>query len=125
MFLGLFLFCGLWAGAADLGLKYYDSSTKKYRPAEVFEKEGVTLSKSCLKSGKMKCQAWDAVLNRRTPTPTPGVGVIGNPAARYCHDHNANNRIVLDAKKNEYDYCVFSDGSMIDSWSLYYKHFKK
>nr|BFD57967.1 hypothetical protein CKG001_00740 [Bdellovibrio sp. CKG001] len=111
--------------AADLGLRYYDSIKKTYKPLQVIEKDGVTISKSCLKSGKMKCQAWDAVLNKKALTPTPGVGVVGNPAARYCHDYNANNLIVLDAKKNEYDYCVFSDGSMIDSWSLYYKHFKK
>lgn len=122
---GVIQFSGVFAQAADLGLKYYDSSTKVYKPIQVIEKDGVTISKDCLKSGKMKCQAWDAVLNKKALTPTPGVGVVGNPAARYCHDYNANNLIVLDAKKNEYDYCVFSDGSMIDSWSLYYKHFRK
>lgn len=125
MFLGLLVLCSSPAWAVNLGLKYYDSRAKAYKSLAVIEKDGVTISQACFKSGKLRCQAWDAVLNKKALTRTPGVGVVGNPAARYCHDHNANNRIVLDRKKNEYDYCLFSDGSMIDSWSLYYKHYKK
>lgn len=110
--------------AAELTLDLYNSDKKSYQRIAITEVEGVKISKNCLKSGKMHCAAWKAVGQKAALTPTPGVGTVGNPAARYCHAHNANNRILLDAKKREYDYCVFSDGSMVDAWSLYNKHFQ-
>lgn len=125
MFISLVFLCHATAIGGELDFKLFDAAKKSYRTVTMIERDGVTISKGCLKSGKMKCQAWAAVSKKIARAATPGVGVVGNPAARYCFDHNANNRILLDSKKREYDYCVFGDGSMIDSWSLFYKHFGK
>lgn len=48
---------------------------------------------------------------------------VGNIGANYCWDVGAKNRILLDSKNNQYDFCVFDDGSMIDAWNLYTKHY--
>ncbi len=48
---------------------------------------------------------------------------VGNMGANYCWDVGAKNRILLDSKNNQYDFCVFDDGSMIDAWNLYSKHY--
>ncbi|MFV3407676.1 DUF333 domain-containing protein [Bdellovibrio bacteriovorus] len=114
------------AGAAPVRkLKMFTPETKKYVVVSVLDYQGLTLSESCLKNGKMNCDAWKAAQTKLDVAKTPNVGVIGNPAARYCLSHKALNRILLDAKKAEYDYCVFPDGSVIDSWTLYNKHFSK
>ncbi|UXR65666.1 DUF333 domain-containing protein [Bdellovibrio bacteriovorus] len=116
---------GVSAWATDVTLKSYDSTKKVYISVPIIERDGVKISKNCLKSGKMQCEAWAAVGKKLTLTPTPGVGFVGNPAARYCHEHKAANHILRDEKQREFDYCVFADGSMIDSWTLFNKHFKK
>lgn len=101
----------------------YSSETKKYLNVTVMDYQGFTISQSCLKEGKMSCEAWKAAQKKVEPVATPGVGVIGNPAARYCQAQKSLNRILLDSKEREFDYCEFTDGSVIDAWSLYNKHF--
>lgn len=125
--LGLSVMAGVAFASADsaMTLKVYNDKKKSYEVVSTVEFADVRISKSCKKSGKMNCQAWSAVESRRPLTGPAGVGVVGNPAARYCLDHKASNRILLDEKKREYDYCVFADGSMVDAWSLYNKHYGK
>lgn len=54
--------------------------------------------------------------------PTLG---IGHPAAQYCQLVGGKNIILTDSKRNQIDYCLFSDESMVDAWDLYYKHHPK
>lgn len=106
---------------ADTGtFKTFSDGTKKYQIVKTFDVEGVTISQGCKVKGKMSCEAWSAVINKRAPASSSGV--LGNPAAKYCGEYNAFNRIFLDAKGREFDFCVFKDNSSIDAWSLYYKH---
>ncbi|WP_347358785.1 DUF333 domain-containing protein [Bdellovibrio sp.] len=104
-------------------LKLYSHTKKKYEVIAVISHQGLTLSANCQKNGKMNCDAWKAAQKKMAREETPDVGVIGNPAARYCLTQNALNRILKDEQGREYDYCVFPDGSAIDSWSLFNKHF--
>lgn len=102
----------------------YSTDKKKYELVKVMDHQGVILSENCQKKGKMDCVAWKAVQNKVALQETPGVGVIGNPAARYCLSQKSVNRILLDEKGKEYDFCVFPDGSLVDAWSLFNKHFE-
>ncbi|MDG0817302.1 DUF333 domain-containing protein [Bdellovibrio svalbardensis] len=108
--------------AATTELRMFSADKKKYDTVRVTEYQGVKISESCVKAGKANCQAWTAVQNKIPQTPPP-TAVLGNPAAHYCLDQKANNRILIDEKKREFDFCVFADGSVIDSWSLFNKHF--
>lgn len=49
--------------------------------------------------------------------------LAGNPGANYCWDLGAKNRILKDDQNNQYDFCVFEDGSMVDAWNLYEAHY--
>ncbi|AFX99790.1 hypothetical protein Bdt_0078 [Bdellovibrio bacteriovorus str. Tiberius] len=104
-------------------LKLFNEDKKKYEVVTVIEYQGLTLSSTCQKNGKMNCDAWKAVQKKVARQETANVGVVGNPAARYCLAQNSLNRILKDQQGREYDYCVFPDGSAIDSWSLFNKHF--
>ncbi|MEK2643743.1 DUF333 domain-containing protein [Bdellovibrio sp. BCCA] len=108
--------------AASLKLEMYSSEKKKYETVSVIDLQEFKISKNCIKSGKPSCQAWDAT-SKKSKTDLTGPA-LGNPAARYCLEMGANNRILMDEKKREFDYCIFADGSMIDAWSLYNKHHK-
>ncbi|KHD88562.1 MAG: hypothetical protein OM95_08645 [Bdellovibrio sp. ArHS] len=110
------------AYAENISLKMYSSKTKKYEEVKIFTQDGLKISSNCIKKGKPDCEALRVGLGSAKEKPQGPV--LGNPAARYCAAFNAGNRILKDEKNNEYDYCVFSDGSMIDSWSLYYRHHK-
>jgi putative hemolysin len=46
-----------------------------------------------------------------------------HPASNYCNEIGGKNLIAIDYKKSESSFCRFSDGSMVDSWSLYHKLF--
>lgn len=104
-------------------LQLFSKEKNKYETVALVDYQGVKISKSCLKSSQMQCQAWGAVL-KKVEKQAPPSRVAGNPAARYCLANNANNRILVDSQKHEFDYCVFSDGSMIDAWTLFNKHHK-
>ncbi len=116
-----FVTCSL-SQAAPLEFRMYSADKKTYQTIQVTEFNGVKISASCIKNGKANCNAWNAVQNKVALSPS-GARVVGNPAAHYCLAQKSNNRIFLDQKNREYDYCVFSDGSAIDSWTLYNKHY--
>ena len=82
-------------------------------------------STSCLKSGKPSCEAWKVFSGKAKTETESKIPLAGDPAAKYCWDVGAKNRILKSADNKQYDYCVFNDGSMIDAWDLYYRHFPK
>lgn len=83
---------------------------------------GVQISDSCVKKKEKQpsCQAYRALL-KRVSSKKPDVPLAGHPAAFYCGSAGGLNRIVKDSKNNEFDFCEFKDGSMINSWHLYNK----
>ncbi|QDK38016.1 DUF333 domain-containing protein [Bdellovibrio sp. NC01] len=109
---------------AQTSLNYYEN--EKYREVKISEYQGAKIGADCIKSGKPSCQAWTAYTGKpATESTKPNTTLAGNPAAQYCWDLKAKNRILKEKDGKQYDYCVFEDGSMIDSWTLYYKHFPK
>jgi hypothetical protein len=93
----------------------------KYESVKVQEHEGFHLSEACFKTKTPKCQAWEATQKKVTASKSK-IPLEGNPAARFCLDHEGLNRILIDKSNKQYDYCLFKDGSMVDAWDLYY-HF--
>jgi putative hemolysin len=84
--------------------------------------DGIHYSGDCLKTTKIKCDAFEATKSKVTAS-SPKSGTVGHPAARYCHDKGGANRILTSKENKQYDYCIFKDGSLVDSWELFYKHY--
>ena len=48
-----------------------------------------------------------------------GSAVGGDPAYEYCLKKGGTDLTFLDGKRNEEGFCQFSDGGLIDDWTLY------
>ncbi len=123
MVLGCILVFSVSSAHADQTLKYFNND--KYSDVKIKTYEKANLTESCFKGGKPNCKAW-TTFNAKAKTPTKNpTPLAGNPAALYCWDVGAKNRILKAQNGDQYDFCVFDDNSMVDSWDLYYKHFPK
>lgn len=109
------------SGSYALNLKLYEK--EKYKDVAITEFQGAKISSSCIKKDKADCKAWTAFTGKPAKRSKAVKELLGNPAALYCADLKSMNRILKDDTGNQYDYCVFDDGSMVDSWSIYNKHF--
>lgn len=108
---------------AQTSLKLFEN--EKYKDIKISEFQKAHLGSDCLKSGKPNCQAWTVYSGKAKSTTKANTPLAGDPAARYCWDVGAKNRILKSPENKEYDYCVFDDNSMVDAWDLYYKHFPR
>jgi len=106
---------------ADFTLKYFNN--EKYEQIKMTEIQKAQFSASCLKNGKPSCEAWKVFSGKPKVETKSKVPLAGDPAAKYCWDVGSKNRILKSSDNKQYDYCVFADGSMVDAWDLYYKHF--
>lgn len=111
------------AWATDTSLRYYNNG--KYEQIKMTEIQKAHISSSCIKNGKPSCEAWKVLSGKPKPESESKIPLAGDPAAKYCWDVGAKNRILKSSDNKQYDYCVFADGSMIDAWDLYYKHFPR
>lgn len=93
---------------------YQVFKTKKFEKLE--------LSESCFKSAKPKCQAYEfaQIKPKDLSIKAPG---MNNKSAIHCEAVGGRNLLALDNKNNQYNFCRFADGSMVNSWSMNYKHF--
>lgn len=105
--------------AAPQKLKYYVNG--KYSIVEVAKVNSVKVNAFCIKNPS--CEALKIVNGKPFKVRENNIALAGNPGANYCWDVGAKNRILKDAKGNEYDFCVFTDGSMADAWNLFAKHY--
>lgn len=105
-----------------LGESYTMSLPNKKLKIETTSISGVEVSATCfIKKGKTHpCEAYSA-LKKVVKAKNSDVPLAGHPAAFYCGSAGGLNRILKDSKNNEYDFCEFKDGSMINSWHLYKK----
>lgn len=97
--------------------KYIKFKTKKY--------EGLELDMSCFtKSIKPVCKAYEFSQIRPKNLKIKNEA-MNNFAALTCESVFGSNLLALDFQRNDYNFCRFDDGSMVNSWSLFYKHFPK
>ncbi len=122
MFLKLVIILNSLAYAYPSQLKVWKDD--KYVQVVIKEHAGLHLSDTCLKKSPVVCEAFSATKVATKPSLAK-TGTAGHPASRYCHDKNGSVRILISEDNKQYDYCLFKDGSMVDSWDLYYKHFPK
>ena len=92
---------------------------KGYDKVKLTVIDKVSVNDTCVKN--KKCAALVAAATKKTLPPTEGLA--GNPASNYCVEQKGVPRILKDEKRNEYDFCLFKDGSLVDSWELYTKHY--
>lgn len=94
----------------------------KYHIFKTKEFEKIELTEGCLKSATPKCQAYEfaQIKPKNLSVKYPG---FNNFSAIHCDAVGGKNLLALDDKNNHYNFCRFDDGSMANSWSMYYKHF--
>ncbi|NUN05089.1 MAG: DUF333 domain-containing protein [Bdellovibrio sp.] len=105
--------------SAGAEFKYYVNG--QYKSIVIVKIDGLNFNSSCLK--ETSCKALRISRGVAFKIHETNSSLAGNPGANYCWDVGAKNRILKDSKNNEYDFCVFDDGSMIDAWNLYAKHY--
>lgn len=96
--------------------KYLKFTTKKFQDLE--------LDMSCFKTKTPKCEAFE-FSEIKPKSLIMKNEALNNLAAIFCEAVHGRNLLALDRGRNEYNFCRFQDGSMVNSWSLYYKHFPK
>ncbi len=85
--------------------------------------EKLELTESCFKkSAKPKCMAYEfsQIRPKKLEMKAPG---MNNMSAIHCDEVGGRNLLALDNKNNQYNFCRFDDGSMVNSWSMHYKFF--
>jgi hypothetical protein len=100
------------------------SEGEKYVNVKIKEHKNIHYNDICFKGPTIKCEAFEAT-KIKIELSESKTGFVGHPAARYCHDRKAMVRILIAEDKKQYDFCLFKDGSMVDAWELFYKHFPK
>lgn len=93
---------------------YQVFKTKKFEKLEI--------SESCFKKDKPQCEAYSfsQIKPKDLSIKVPG---LNNKSAIHCEAVGGRNLLALDNKGNQYNFCRFSDSSMVNSWSMHYKHF--
>lgn len=90
-----------------------------YKALKTVEIDELILSSDCIiKGSKPTCLAYKASGN---PLAGKEVKFNGNPASDLCTNIEGQNLIALNSLQQEFNFCEFKDGSMVNSWSLYYK----
>ncbi|WII73879.1 DUF333 domain-containing protein [Bdellovibrio sp. 22V] len=108
-----------FAANSEMTLRYYVNNA--YTQVKTQKVDQVRVNDVCVT--KKNCKALTAVKSKPfkiQPTKAP---FVGNPGANYCWDAGAKNRVLKDQSNNQYDFCVFDDGSMVDAWDLYKAHY--
>jgi putative hemolysin len=105
--------------AETIDLKYL--SNGKYLDVKIVKIGKSKVSIDC--QANTACTALKVANGKAFKIQLTSAPFVGNPGANYCWDIGAKNRILKDEKNNQYDFCVFEDGSMIDAWNLYSKHY--
>lgn len=76
--------------------------------------QGLKVNQKCIDLND-KCMA---LLSTKIKLIVKQTKIAGHPASKVCQAKGGYSIILKDNKKNEYDYCTFSDGSMVSSWDL-------
>ena len=84
--------------------------------------EGLSLTSNCFKNGKPNCEAYTAGLKKvDTHNTKPTTPYNNNLGSLHCSLIGGSGVIAKSQTNGESDFCLFKDGSMVSSWSAYYK----
>ncbi|MNK92137.1 hypothetical protein D3C87_1122550 [compost metagenome] len=93
---------------------------EKYEVFKTEKQDGLEFKQGCLKD--KNCQALKASQGKTT---TAAKSQSFHPAASFCKARGGKNLVATNNLRDEFNFCQFSDGSMVTSWSLYNKLNKK
>ena len=85
--------------------------------------EGLLLSQHCFKSKTPKCLAYTKSIQTINTKPEENMKspYHNNLGAIHCELMGGKGLIAKTSTNDESDFCQFEDGSMVSSWSAYYK----
>ncbi len=83
--------------------------------------EEFELETSCFKKDKPECDAY-TFAQVKLKNVNIKHEALNNFAAIHCANITGKNLIAFDADRKEYNFCFFKDGSMVNSWSVYFKY---
>ena len=85
--------------------------------------EGLLLSQNCFKKKTPNCLAYTKSLETTNSKPQENMKspYHNNIGAIHCELMGGKGLIAKTSTNDESDFCQFEDGSMVDSWSAYYK----
>lgn len=98
---------------------FLDESYKVFKTKKI---EGLEISENCFKGNKPKCESYEFAQIKPKNLSIKYQG-FNNMASIHCEAIGGRNLLALDNKKNHYNFCKFGDQSLVNSWSMYYKHF--
>jgi len=100
---------------------FYNDSYQIFKTTKI---EQLEFSTNCLKNKKLDCEAYrlSQLKNVKIKLKDPQ---MQNWGALYCEAIHGRNLIALDQKGNQSNFCRFEDGSLVNSWSLYFKNTKR
>jgi putative hemolysin len=85
--------------------------------------EGLLLSQNCFKSKTPQCQAYTKSIQITNSKPEDHMKspYHNNLGAIHCELMGGKGLIAKTSTNDDSDFCQFEDGSMVSSWSAYYK----
>jgi putative hemolysin len=85
--------------------------------------EGLLLSENCFKGKTPKCQAYFKSIQTTSSKPEENMKSPNhnNLGAIHCELMGGKGLIAKTSTNDDSDFCQFEDGSMVSSWSAYYK----
>jgi uncharacterized protein len=117
----LFLYAAFFSVESMAENFYYWSQNEKVS-ISLTKYNDLLISDNCIQNNK--CDALK--IFKASPKSIKLSNVIqGNYAGAYCKKLQGTILILIDEKKNEYEFCQFKDKSLISAWKLYNEHSKK
>jgi len=89
----------------------------KEQKVEIKKLDGILVNDECF-SNKTVCLKIIAAVKKDKSQKKPEKGPLGNPASTKCSMNKGQSEILRDGKHNEYDFCLFEQKYLIDSWAL-------
>lgn len=85
--------------------------------------EGLLLSQNCFKGKTPQCQAYTKSIQSTNTKPQDNMKspYHNNFGAIHCELMGGRGLIAKTSTNDDSDFCKFEDGSMVSSWSAYYK----
>jgi putative hemolysin len=112
---------GLWCSNNGGKLVYFKNDGADFGVCELERAlvEAATFYKATGSNGTT--EATQAFIRHPAPAPTHGhhAGFMPNPASAYCVQNGGRLAMVYDDRQDESGFCVFSDDSSIEEWTLF------
>lgn len=103
--------------------QYALSMNNKYKVIDTKIFEGLLLTQNCFKGQNPSCEAYNKSIKKVAGNPQDHMKspFHNNIGAIHCELMGGRGMIARTPEGDQSDFCLFKDGSMVSSWSAYYK----